>query len=340
MRLLIVLPGALGDVIRALPLLGRLRRGASSTTLGWAVEPPSAPVLAGHPWLDRLHVFERPRGVRGVAPFLRELRAAGYDVALDLGRGLKSGVIARFSGAPLRVGFHREDGREGSWLFANRHLPPQGPARPKLAQFLAFGDVLGLPPAEIEFGLGPSDAEAREAAALTAGLPEPLVAACLGSSCSSRRWFPSDTAAVLRELRVRHGAGAVLLGTVADAPFAARVQAETDGTVRDLVGRTTLRQLLAILAHARLAFGPDSGALHLAAALGTPVVSLWGATSPARSTPFGCEALVVSGSAPCAPCFLATCPIGRLCMRAISVETVVARSTAGFDVTEPARDAR
>ena len=110
--------------------------------------------------------------------------------------------------------------------------------------------------------------------------------------------------------------------------------------MRDLVGRTTLRQLLAILAHARLAFGPDSGALHLAAALGTPVVSLWGATSPARSTPFGCDALVVSGSAPCAPCFLATCPIGRLCMRAISVETVVARSTAGFDVTEPARDAR
>src|SRR5205814_10730239 len=61
MRVLIVLPGALGDVIRALPLLGRLRRGASSATLGWAVEPPSAPVLAGHPWLDRLHVFERPR---------------------------------------------------------------------------------------------------------------------------------------------------------------------------------------------------------------------------------------------------------------------------------------
>ena len=330
MRLLIVLPGALGDVIRALPLLGRLRRGASSTTLGWAVEPPSAPVLAGHPWLHRLHVFERPRGVRGVAPFLRELRAAGYDVALDLGRGLKSGVIARFSGAPLRVGFHREDGREGSWLFANRHLPPQGPARPKLAQFLAFGDLLGLPPVEVAFGLEPSDAEAREAAALTAGLPEPFVAACLGSSCSSRRWFPSDTAAVLRELRVRHGAGAVLLGTVADAPFAARVQAETDGTVRDLVGRTTLRQLLAILAHARLAFGPDSGALHLAAAVGTPVVSLWGPTSVERSVPYGSEGLAVTGTAPCAPCFLRDCPIDRVCMRQIPPEPVLAAAAAAL----------
>ncbi|HTD27100.1 MAG TPA: glycosyltransferase family 9 protein, partial [Candidatus Elarobacter sp.] len=102
----------------------------------------------------------------------------------------------------------------------------------------------------------------------------------------------------------------------------------TDGGVRDLVGRTTLRQLLAILARARLAFGPDSGALHLAAALGTPAVSLWGATSPVRSTPFGCEHLTVVGRAPCAPCFLRDCPIGRVCMREIASDAVVARARA------------
>jgi len=339
MRLLIVLPGALGDVVRALPLLGRVRRGAPGATLGWAVEPPSAPVLAGHPWLDRLHVFERHRGARAALPFLSEIRAAGYEVALDLGRGLKSGVVARLSRARLRIGFHREDGREGSWLFANRHLPRQGTARPKLAQFLAFGDALGLAPAEIEFGLAPTAAEASEAAALTAGLEGPLVAACLGSSCASRRWFPRETAAVLRALRARHGAAAVLLGTPAEAAFAAAVKGETDGAVRDLVGRTTLRQLLAILSRARLAFGPDSGALHLAAAVGTPVVSLWGATSPARSVPFGCDALAISGSAPCAPCFLTTCPIGRVCMRAISAQTVVARAAGVLAAGEPAREA-
>ncbi|HSV08708.1 MAG TPA: glycosyltransferase family 9 protein [Candidatus Binatus sp.] len=340
MRLLIVLPGAIGDVVRALPLLGRVRRGTPGATLGWAVEPPSAPVLAGHPWLDRLHVFERRRGARAIAPFLGDIRAAGYEVALDLGRGLKSGLIARLSRARLRIGFHREDGREGSWLFANRYLPRQGTARPKLVQFLAFGDALGLPPAEIEFGLAPTDAEVREAAAMTAGLEGPLVAACLGSSCSSRRWFPGETAAVLRTLRARHGAAAVLLGTPMDASFAAAVRGETDGAVCDLVGRTTLRQLLAILARARLAFGPDSGALHLAAAVGTPVVSLWGATSPARSVPFGCDALAVSGSAPCAPCFLTTCPIGRVCMRAISVEAVVARAAGVLAGGEPVREAR
>jgi ADP-heptose:LPS heptosyltransferase len=330
-RVVIVLPGALGDVVRALPLLGRLRRSRPDARIGWAVEPPSAPLLAGHPWLDRLHVFERPRGLRALVPFLRSVRAERYDVALDLGRGVKSALIARASGAAERIAFARADGREAGWLLATRRLPPQGPARAKLEQFLAFGDALGLPPAPVEFGLAPTPAETRDAGALTAGLDGRLVAACVGSSCPSRRWFPERTAAVLRELRARHRTSAVLLGTAADAPFALATLRETDGGVRDLVGRTSLRQLLALLARAALAFGPDSGALHLAAALGTPAVSLWGATSAARSTPFHSEALAIEGAAPCAPCFLRECPIGRVCMREIPVDTVVARSAAALE---------
>ena len=326
MRVLIVLPGALGDVIRALPLLGRLRRGRPDAWIGWAVEPPSAPLLAGHPWLDRLHVFERPRGLGAVAPFLRAIRAESYDVALDLGRGVKSALFARASGAAERIGFARADGREAGWLLATRRLAPQGPEQSKLEQFLAFGDALGLPAAQVEFGLAPTLAERREGEALTAGLEGPLVAACVGSSCPSRRWFPDRTAAVLRELRARHGTSAVLLGTAADASFALATVRDASGGVRDLVGRTTVRQLLALLSRAELAFGPDSGALHLAAAVGTPAVSLWGATSAARSTPFGLDTLAVRGTAPCAPCFLRDCPIGRVCMQEIPVDTVVARS--------------
>jgi ADP-heptose:LPS heptosyltransferase len=83
---------------------------------------------------------------------------------------------------------------------------------------------------------------------------------------------------------------------------------------------------MAILARSRLAFGPDSGALHLAAALGVPVVSLWGATSALRSAPFGSETLTVSGRVPCSPCFLRDCPIGRECMRTIAVADVVGRA--------------
>jgi len=326
MRLLIVLPGALGDVIRALPLLGRLRRGRPDAHLAWAVEPPSAPLLTGHPWLDEVLVFPRQLGARAFLPFLRGVRAGEFTHALDLGRSIKSAVIARASGAPERLGFARADGREGGWLLATRRLPPQGTARAKLEQFLAFGDALGLPPTPIEFGLAPGADDARAAAALTAGLPAPLIVASVGSSCPSRLWLPERTAAVLDRLTATTGGSGLLVGTKPDAPFAAAVVRASGGRVRDLVGRTTLGQLTGVLAGAGVVFGPDSGALHLAAALGRPVVSLWGATSALRSTPFGAERHVVQGAAPCAPCFLTSCPIGRVCMQAITTETVAAHA--------------
>ena len=330
MRLLIVLTGALGDVVRALPLLGRIRRTRPESWIGWVVEPAAAPLLAGHPWLDEVLVFDRPAGLRAVPTFLSRLRAGAYDVALDLGRSAKTALFARCSGAPLRLGFHRRDGREGSWLAANRRLPPQGPGRSKLLQFLAFADLLGLPPAPVDFGLAATPAELADADRLLAGLAEPLVAACVGSSCPSRRWFPERTATVIERLAARRGASAVLLGSGADAPFATLVRRHA-ATARDLTGRTSLRQLLAVLTRVRVVFGPDSGALHLAAALGKPVVSLWGATSAERSAPLGSEALAIRGAAPCAPCFLRACPIGRLCMREIPTDRVLATVDAALD---------
>jgi ADP-heptose:LPS heptosyltransferase len=251
------------------------------------------------------------------------VRAGRPDVALDLGRGAKTALLVLGSGARTRLGFARADAREGSWLAATQHLAEQGEAQAKIAQFLAFGDLLGLPPAPVEFGLAPTAAERVEAEALTSGLSRPIAAACLGSSCPSRRWFPEDTAAALSGMASRRGASAVLLGTAADAAFAAEVARATRPPVRDLTGRTSLRQLMAVLARADFGFGPDSGALHIAAAVGTPVVSLWGATSADRSAPYGSERHAIHGDAPCAPCFLRDCPIGRVCMRAISADRVV-----------------
>src|SRR5207247_2417529 len=122
LRNLVVLPSARVDAPRRRLLRGRIRRARADAWLGWAVEPPSAPLLAGHSWLDRVHVFERPRGARALVPFLRRVRAERYQVALDLGRGVKSALIAWASGAGERIGFARADAREGSWLLATRRL--------------------------------------------------------------------------------------------------------------------------------------------------------------------------------------------------------------------------
>lgn len=326
MRLLIVLPGALGDVIRALPLLGRVRRHRPRAWIAWAVEPLSAPLLEGHPWLDEVVVVPRRAGGRALVAAMRRLAALRPEVALDLGRGAKSALLTLASRAGRRLGFARPDAREGAWLASTERIPVQGRERSKLEQFLAFGDLLGIPASEVAFGLEPTPAESGEAARTLARLGRPVVAVSLGSSCPARRWFPDRTAALVDALRAECGASSLLLGTVDDRRFAAAVVAGARHAPLDLTGRTTLRELLALLAGVDAVVGPDSGTLHLAAALGRRVVSLWGATSAARSAPWGSEDLVVEGRVPCSPCFLRRCPIGRECMRRIGAEEVAARA--------------
>src|SRR5437763_12532014 len=146
-RVLIVLLGAIGDVVRALPLLGRIRLAWPDVHLAWAVEPKSLPVLEGHRWLDRVIVYDRARAPFSFLSFLRQVRAGNFDLVVDLQRHLKSGVVALTSGARERIGFDRANVKEFNHLFSTRHIEPQPNLRLKLLQYQAFGDALGLPPA-------------------------------------------------------------------------------------------------------------------------------------------------------------------------------------------------
>ena len=326
-RILIVLLGAIGDVVRGLPLLMRLRRAYPDAHITWAVEPLSEPIVRGHPALDEVVVFERRGGARAFTAFLRRIRAVRPDLVLDLQRHLKSGITSRASGAPLRLGFARANSREGNWLFNNAHVPPRPHHSSKLLHFLTFADWLELPETPVEFGLRPSPAEEARAQELLAGIDRPFLAAFVGSSCESRLWFPDRTARVI-EAVAEQGMEAVLLGGPGDVAFAAQVEAASAVPLRNLAGETSLRDLFGIFARAAVAFGPDSGPMHIAAAVGTPVVSMWGATSAARSMPWGSEAGVLQGEAACMPCFRKTCPIGRVCMQAIPVDAAVQRIQA------------
>ena len=331
-RILVVLLGAIGDVTRALPLLERIRRAYAQARIVWAVEPLSAPLLEQHPSLDEVLVFERSRGAAvHFIRFLRRVRAQRADLTLDLQRHLKSGIISRCSGAPVRVGFHRRNSREGNWLFNTHHVPPMPHFSSKQNQFLAFADWLGVAPTPVTFGLWLNGEEDRRVDELLAGVRSPFVAAFVGSSCESRLWFAERTAAVADALAAR-GFGVVLVGGQDDIGFGAMVARAAHDAVHDLTGRTGLRDLIGIFRRARAAFGPDCGPMHIAAAVGTPVVSLWGATSPVRSAPWGSEAGVLVGTAPCSPCYLSRCPIGRLCMEHISVEGVSTKLLAALGV--------
>jgi ADP-heptose:LPS heptosyltransferase len=326
-RVLIVLLGAIGDVVRALPLLGRLRRAWPGAHIAWAVEPKSRPVIERHPWLDEVIEFNRARAPWAFIPFLKKIRDGNFDLVLDLQRHLKSGVTSICSGAAERFGFDASNAKEYNHLFSNHRIAPQPNMRLKLLQYQAFADALELPPAPIEFGLDASPEECRRADELLAGAPRPLLGVILGSSWPSRIYFPEMTADVIRNLA--HPAAAapalypVLLGGPGEKNLAAGVMRHLGDTpALNLAGRTTLRDLIAIFPRCAAAFGPDSGPMHIAAAVGCPVVSLWGSTAAERSAPWGFGSLALSGRIPCHPCYLRQCPIGRECMRRISPDDV------------------
>lgn len=333
-RVLLILLGAIGDVVCGLPLAQRLRAGWPRTRILWAVEPAAASLLEGHPAVDEVLVFRRGGGLPALTEMLRALRDSRPDVVLDLQRHFKSGLFGRASRAPRRIGFHWNNSREGNWCFNTETIEPVETFTLKLTHFQRFADRLGVAPAPVTFGLAATAAERQRVARLLADAGERLAVLYVGSTWESRRWFPAATADLCQRLRAR-GLGIVLVGGPDDAAFAEAVQDADGGPLVNLVGRTALRDVIAVMERAAVAIGPDSGPMHIASAVGAPVVALFGATSPRRSGPWGCEAYVIRGAAPCVPCYRPRCPIGRLCMESITPARVMERVEAAL-----ARDAQ
>jgi lipopolysaccharide heptosyltransferase II len=327
-RILFVLLGAIGDVTRALPLLTRVRRAYPSAHIAWAVEPAAAPLLDYHPALNDVLLYSRTRGSWTFLSFLRNIRQQRFDLVLDLQRHLKSGLVSFCSGAPTRLGFHRSNTKEGNWLFNTQAIGAIPDFSLKLGQYLKFAEALGLPDDGVVFDLRLRPEEEQRVETMLAETPRSFAAFFLGSRWPSRFWFPQATAAVAQMLQQEYGINVVLVGGRNEVTFAQQVSTATGGKVINLSGKTTLRDLIGIFSRARLAMGPDSGPMHIAAATGTPVISLWGATSPLRSAPWGSEAFVLQGPAACSPCYARHCPIGRVCMQRITPDHIMQKVRA------------
>ncbi len=324
-KILIILHGSIGDVTRALVLANVIRRGFPKAALSWSIEPPSLPLIQNHPAIDEVIVFDRRRWWKDLWPFLRRIRARRFDLVIDLQRHLKSGFISRFSGAPNRLGFNRYDSKEFNWIFNNQFLPMLGDSVPKLEHYLQFARYLGLEPGLPEWNIRLDPDEQATVDRLLAGITGDFAAIFVGSRWQSRRLLPGQIAGCARILHRRFGLAVVLLGGREDQKLAQEAEALMAGEVLNLAGRTSLAQAVVVIDRAVLAIGPDTGLMHIAAAVGTPVVSLWGATSPVRAAPAGFDHLVVQGQAHCAPCYLKRCPINQICMQSIDIEAIAAK---------------
>jgi len=339
-KILIVLHGSIGDVTRALPLANLIRRRYPNARLSWSIEPAAFPLVENHPAVDDVILLDRSRWWQSLGPFLKRIRSGRFDLVLDLQRLLKSGLISWWSGAPCRLGFHRYDAKEFNWLFNNHHIPPAGDGISKLSHYLKFAQWLGIDPYPVEWRLHLLPREEAQVEGMLRGVGSHFAVFFVGSRWESKKWFPAETTKCAAALQKRYGLDIVLLGGKEDANFAEEVEGFGLQRITNWVGKTSLRQAIGILARAQVSIGPDTGLMHLSAAVGTPVVSLWGATSPTRTGPYGCQDLAIRGEAPCSPCYLRRCRIGRICMQSIDVEKVVAMVGKVLSQKSEARGAR
>lgn len=332
---LVVLLGAIGDVTRALPLVVRIKNAWPDCKITWAVEPKSRELLDNHPAVDEVIVFQRHGGWPAFRSFLKELRSSRYDVTLDLQRHLKSGVVSWSSRSRRRIGFHRKNAKEGNWLFNNYRVPVRDDRFSKIRHYQLFGDLLGLPPLEpLDFGLMPDEALSKHAEYLIerafseigvqTPAPDRRVAFIIGSSWKSKLWPARGFSELSERLYREAGVLPIFVGGAGEAPLVHEIRAYVPNVpCASVVGRTKLRELAAVFTRVRIAVGSDSGPAHIAAAVGTPVVTLWGPSDPVRNAPYRNESRILQSAIGCAPCLRRTCPgLDNLCMFDIPAKAV------------------
>jgi ADP-heptose:LPS heptosyltransferase len=293
-RILVVRLGAIGDVANALVFATAVKDVRPDVRVGWVVHPLAAPLVEGHPSVDRVHLWKRGGGLGEFRRVVRELRDERYELAVDLQRIQKSSLLARLSGAPRVLGYDRARAKEGSWIWMRERIPPRELARPMVLHYLEFAAYLGIAVEEPRRLLPHVPDAQRWADALVRELGGAPVLINVGASKPLNRWLPErfgELARALMEPSPGRLGGLVVCFTggpdADDRAAGGRALAAAGTRARDLVGKTTLAQWIALARRARLFVGCDTGPMHLAAAVETPVVALFGPADPARTGPYG-----------------------------------------------------
>lgn len=323
--MLIVRLSAIGDVIHALPVLAALRSALPEARIGWIVEEVSAPLLEGHPQLNKLYRIPRKRW-RGkslmqnwnkeVRPYFREVAAEGWDVTLDLQGLTKSALAAYGSGARSRVGFGGVDGRELSTMLNNVQIRADNRPMHVVEKNLSLLRGIGLEPSMQTAGLvhvRQDEIEAMRVRLRDLGWDgQPLVGMNPGAGWVTKRWPPAEFGELAGYIHARDGLRPIIIWGPGEEELAAQMIAAMPGLSPIMAPRTTLRELSALTTLLRLFVGGDTGPTHLAAALRIPTLSIFGASDPHRNRPWPMtnSSLIASRTElACVPCWKTRCPL-------------------------------
>ncbi len=314
MRILIVKLSSLGDLFHALPAVHNLKT-ETGAEIDWVTQEAYVDLVRCFDDVSTVIAFPRRDFLRKAGPFIRRLRRAKYDVIIDMQGLLKSGLVTRLACGKRRIGpsFHRE----GSRLFYHSVTGVRDKNRHAVIENLDLILHLGLPLQVPCFPVSFPDSDSSP--------PAPHVVICPASRWETKNWPADRFAATARHLVDRHRASITLLGAPEDVPVCATIAASQDGRCRNLAGQTSITGMGSILKTADLLISNDSGPVHMAAAIGTPTVVIFGPTDPGRTGPFGSGHRVLQSRHACQPCMNDRCRHpDESCIRSITVDEVLA----------------
>jgi heptosyltransferase-2 len=330
-RLVVFAPNWLGDAVMALPALADVRRAAPDASITVAARPSVAPLFALVPGVGDVVALDSPRGVRAVAAWRdlgRELRGRGFDAAILFPNSYRSALAAARAGIPERWGY-RTDWR-GHLL--TQAVPPSTGLH-QVDYYRALVRALGFPDGPSDPVLQVDDETRARAGALLAEAGwdgrAPLVAIAPGAAYGPAKRWPAASFGELASALAGDGVTTVLVGSTADQATGADVAAAAaPASLINVIGRTDLPALAGIFTHCRAVVSNDSGAMHVAAAVGVPVTAIFGPTREDETAPRSPNVEVLTHPIWCRPCMLRECPIDHGCMRGIGVDRVLRSSQA------------
>ena len=333
MNILIVKLSAIGDVIHTLPSLAALRKLYPEAHITWVVEEAAAGLVNNHPLLDAVLISRRKswikylgkgefsRPLREMRAFLRELRKRPYDLVIDFHGLLKSALIVLLSGGKRKLGY--DSMQELSGLFYNEKIP-EDMNKHAVDRYLDFPRHLGAKIAKAQFIL-PSDnaAQTRIQSLLEKYHLEnkKFIAVNPVAYWETKLWNDEKFAGLADLIKTKLNMEVVFTGS--EKRSIEKITTRMQEKAVNLAGETTLPELAYLYQKALLLVTTDSGPMHLAAAVGTPVVALFGPTDPQRTGPYGDGHVIIRADLPCSPCLLKKCPTTK-CMQDILPEQVMA----------------
>lgn len=327
-NILIIKLSAIGDVIHALPVASALKKYNPNSKITWIVEPPAYDLLINNPYIDEIIVFDKKKykSITGLIKYglalARKLRGHKFDLVLDLQGLFKSGAIAFLSGATKKLVYcnarelsnligYKVDGRYSEGHVVDRYLD--------VVRYLG----VNIDKPYFEINITHQEAAKTDAIAAKSGLDltNPYVVLAPGTNWPNKCW-PTSHFAVLADKLFDEGIIPVIIGGPKDAVLYKEIAAKTQIPPVDLVGKTNLKELAYIIKQARAFIGGDTGPMHLAAAVNTPVIAMFGPTDPKRNGPYGDNHKVLVTPWECRGCWKRKCYKNIECLESISPDTV------------------